>query len=171
MRSALADATHGFNAKLAAVAATYGITAFSINWAASGSGTMLQSYVDAAGREQSRLKGISAALYTSASQQAGGVDRAKGYAFDGQVVGHLDVFLEFDDGEEVTADLTEDYADAVEDAVIQVLVDPNSTMVRTYFAGAVMFPGNFACLRGPIEQQESGYQQLLPFTFQYEVFV
>lgn len=171
MRTALADPTNGFNVKLAAIAASYGIAAFSIDWSATGSDSFLQSYVAGADRDLSRLSGISVALYTSASQQAPNPQRGKGYTFDGTVIAHLDFFVQFNDGVEPTEDQTENIADAIEDAILQVLCAPNSALMRAYFSGPVHYTGGFSCARGPIAQTEDGFEQLLPFTFQYEVTV
>jgi hypothetical protein len=172
IRSSLADATHGFNAKLAAVASTYGITAFTISWNAADSATMIQSQFDPEGRAASRLPvtGASATIYTTESRQD---RRAMSGAFDGRVRAHVDFFIRFADGENTNDDLTESYGDAVEDAVIRVLTDPASAMISTYFNGTngVYYTGGFGCLRPPIEQTADGFAMLLPFQFLYEVRV
>jgi hypothetical protein len=168
MRSALADPVHGFNAKLAAIAADYGIDAFIIDWAASGSENFLQSFVEGASRDTSRLTGISVALYTSQSQQNRDQIVSKGLVFSGTIQAHLDFDLKFDGGADVTDDLTEAYADAVEDAVIAVLVDRASPVAVQQ---PIYFRGDFSSIRGPIDQTAAGYSQLLPFTFLYEVHV
>jgi hypothetical protein len=169
IKSALADTDDGFNATLAAIAATYGIDPFTIDWS-DGSGNFIEANLDETGARASRLvTGVTVSLYTSESRNKSlGENRSKTAAFEGTILAHLDIRLDFRDGEDVNDDLTEDVADAVEDAIIQILVDPQGPF-RGSFEGPVYFSGDFACLRPPIEQLAEGYAQLLPFQLLYEV--
>jgi hypothetical protein len=169
IRGALADATHGFNAKIAAIAASYGIAAFTINWGAADSPNFIQSQLDTVSEGVSRLTGIRVALYTGGSQTLPAEDRSKGAKYEGEIEAHLDVWVEFGGGADVTDDLTEPYADAIEDAVIEVL-NPQSPL-RAAWQGPVYFDGTMAAIRNPVVPLEDGYQQYLSFTFIFEVSV
>lgn len=169
MRSVLSDVDDGFNARLAAIAGDYGITPFTIDWGPDSS-SFQEAQIDSTGLLASRLSGISFNLYTSESAGLPPGVRPKGGAFAGTVRAHLDVTLMFSDGD-LSDDLIEDNADAVEDVVIQLFVDENSPFMTLFFSGPVYFAGEFACARSPIEQTEKGFSQLLPFQFIYEVHV
>jgi hypothetical protein len=173
MRTALADADEGFNARLAEVAPTYGIDPFLIDWTLP-SDSFIQSHVDRAGREVSKLvTGVTVAIYTSLSAQSREEVSKMGGGFVMQITAHLDFEVNFKgaDGEgvEATEDVTEEIADAIEDAVLLVLCDRNTSTGAALWEHPYFFKGDFACARGPIVQEEDGYSQRLPFTFIYEV--
>lgn len=172
MRTALADAVAGFNAKLAAIAVDYDITPFTLNWAPSESPNFLQSFADQEAESRSRLlRDIHAVLYTSGSTQTASGRRSKSATFEGIIRAHLDFTVQFHDGEDITADMTEDYADAIEDVILQIFLDPHAAYAPALREGPLYYGGDFACQRGPIQQTEDGYSQRLPFTFLYEVHV
>jgi hypothetical protein len=173
MRTALADATYGFNAKLAAIATAYSIDAFTLDWSATDSDNFQQSFLDVRAEKLSRLiRDIRAELYTSASaQRESGGERSKNSTFEGRILAHLDITLQFSEGETVTADQTEDLADAIEDVLIQIFLDPAAHYARDLREGPLYYGGGFACSRQPIEQAEDGFSQRLPFIFIFEVHI
>lgn len=171
MRTALSYPTYGFNSRIAAVASTYGIDPFSIDWSPD-STNFTESYVAGQSERDSKLSGIHVAIYTSLSSQSSGGDRPKGSVFHGEIQAHLDFTLQFREGIELTEDLTEGYADAVEDAVIAVLLDPRAPNATLFCGGGpITYSGDFACAREPILSLDDGYSQRLPFTFIYEVHI
>ena len=169
MKAALANPADGFNARIAAIADEYGIEPFTIDFGA-GSLSFLETYADQPGRLSSRLiAGVSLFLYTSLSEQDSAKEKAKRAVFEGSVTAHLDFDVCFREGIGITEELTENYADAIEHAVTDVLLDAAAPNTEALFSGPVYFSGGFACAREPAVQTADGFRQLLPFTFLYEV--
>lgn len=164
----LADATTGFNARLAAIAASYGITAFAVDWDLN-STSFIQSFVDPSAVDVAPLipADVAALLYTSLSSESHEQEgRTKFARYSGQIILHLDFYLRFDDGMEPLERNTEDIADAIEDAVIQVLRRTDAD-----WPAGVVFNGDVASPRESIVHLADGYGQRIPFTFLFEVHV
>jgi hypothetical protein len=172
----LADPSVGFNAHLAAIAASYGIAhPFAINWTP-GSQNFFQGYVAPDHIEQTDLlpagDGVSVAMYTSQSQTNAGDERQKPSTFSGKILLHVDFYfrrstlnllrqgakLPGDDGGDLDS-----LPDAVEDAFLQTVMAPHAGW------SPVSFNGDFSCAREPFAFLGDGWQQRLPFILLTEV--
>lgn len=129
IRTVVAHASTGFNPQLSAIAATYGVSAFSIDWTLP-SNNFAMSYVDEEEIDVSSLVTFPAALLYTSSAVNDKLVKAK--KFSGQVDAHLDFFLRYralTDAETADNDITneqagadtESIADAVEDAALECL--------------------------------------------------
>ena len=168
VKAALSDEDTGFNAQFAAIATSFGVTAYEVDFAA-GSRDFLQSYVDPSTVEVSRFlrRELGIAIYTGEASDGTAPDRSKSSQFDGLVVGHVDVFCRFREGIEESEEDTEAYADAVETAVLQAIHDP--AVNGLFFGGPVYYNYEFSCVRDPIISTEDGYEQRIPMQFVFSV--
>lgn len=166
VKTALAHATLGFNAKFAALAASYSVDPVAIDFTA-GSENFIETYLNPADIDLARFprNPVGLALYTSLAQQVSGTENAKFRPFDGDAVAHLDFYIVRDGGVDLWEENTENLADAIEDAVLQCIHDP----ALTYFRGPVYYAGDLQSIRESAIQTEDGYAQRVPFIFQFGV--
>lgn len=158
----MSNATTGFNARLATIAAGYGVTAFTISWLAA-SKQFFQGYLDPAQLERSQLATFPAvALYTSLAEDA--VEGQHFRLFAGPITAHVDFYRVSKAGIEV--DDTESWADAVEDAVILALNDP---VTGIYGQAGIAYKGEFRSPRESIQLLGEGWSQRVPIEIICEV--
>ncbi len=159
-----AEAT-GFNSMLATVAPVYGVAPFEIDFGSVPSASFFQGFLSLESQSLSMLKPhpVALALYTSDATNDQRIMRSAEPRFLGRVVAHLDFYHHVIDGEE-TYD-TESVADAIEDAVLNVIT-PGS--VEQY---GIIYDGGVSCVREAFQQLGDGYQQRIPITFLFEVHV
>ena len=166
----LADSTNGFNAELAAIAVTYKITAFTIDWTEGPTVTnfgLVELEPDAAETFFSSFP--AAALYTSTSMNE---RRMKFKVFSGQVLAGIDFWLRY----RALKDLqhggnewggTNNYQklpNAVEDAILQMLDDQKATLR----ASGYYWNGDYLCERTKVAIAGDGHEQLMTFTLGFE---
>lgn len=161
LNQALQHATNGFNAKLAAVAATYGIAAFTIDWTA-GSKKFFQGFLTPEAVDLSQVIEFPALiLYTTT--QASRADREKFGKFAGDVSAQLDFYVEFRAGMET--DLSDSYGDAIEDAILEVM----AANLSIFHGLGVYWNGDYEATRDPVVQFQNGWGQRIPITLTFSV--
>ena len=172
IREALAASTGGFNEAIANIASAYGISAFTINWAATDSPSfVMQQRADPAASDDNRLvRGISAALYTSEAVTLPAGQREKFTTFHGNIRANLDFHIEYNAGMEASEDLMEPVGDAIEDAVLRVLCTPTGSQFYR-FSGDVQWTGDYLSNKLPIEETADGHLQVMQFSLVYEISV
>lgn len=160
MLSVLSASGTGLNARIAALATSYGITAFSIDWTA-GSKSFFFGYLDpeSANLSQLEMQGVCCAIYTS---DVSNTHDEKPRTFSGQVMAHLVFYIINRDGIELND--VESLGDAIEDAVISCFENPTAN-----WPVAVTFTGQYQGSFGPIEFTGDGWQRVLPMQFIFEV--
>jgi hypothetical protein len=163
MVTALQHETSGLNAKLLAVASDHGLDPFEIAWG-DDSRQFVQGYLDPAAVDLSQIfefPGL--VLYTTRAEKQ--PDRAKAYAFAGDVDAQLDFYIELRDGRE--RDLTENYGECFEDAVIQMMDSCRSV----FEAAGVFWNGDIQIEPSPVVMLENGWAQRIGITLTFEVEV
>lgn len=160
---ALVSPTFGLNAKLAAAAPGYGVTAPTFDLAA-GSSQFLQGFLLPEALDLSPLIVFPAlVLYTSSARTESGREKFRKWTGDVQVESHF--YLEQRAGRE--KDNTEVLGDLLEDAFVEVL-----NAARSIFEGAgVTWGGDYSCDRDPVVQLENGWAQRIPISTLFEVTV
>jgi hypothetical protein len=121
VKTALADVTYGFNAKLAAIASTYGVTAWTFNFSA-GSSNFLQAYLGGEDVDMTQIATFPAMLiYTTGMQQSA---REKLRTFSGNLICNIDIYLQYayrlDGVSFPEQDDIEKYSDAVSDVLTEI---------------------------------------------------
>jgi hypothetical protein len=155
------DGAKGFNARLAAVAGTYGITAFSIDFT-SGSKSFFQAQVDPVMVEESTALGDRwMALY---SVKIDDTNEQKGQTFSGPVTIGLDVHIYWKSSR-IVFDM-ESVADAVQDAVVALMKD-QTTQNWGY---ETVFTGRTTEVRYPLARAtKDSWRQTSRYLFEFEV--
>ncbi len=168
--TALADATFGFNAKLAAELAAASVIGhgFTIDFGAN-SANFLQSYYTSAGEvDLSAIRSWPAMVAYTTQYQPTQVEKFR--QISGTLLLNVDVYLRFafrDVGGSAYAmegNNTEDVADAVEGAVLEVFQRRALTWPSGY-----TYTGNITPTREPVAQMADGYMQRLAFQLEFEV--
>lgn len=152
VRSVLSDATNGFNANLAAIAATYGVTAFTVNWTAT-SLNFFQSNIDPNSLDEANVveHQPTVLLYTVAGSS---LTRTKPAQFSGDVTVNVDFWIGYSKGS-LPHD-TESMADAIEDAIVTALQHPSAAWPEV-----VCQTGNFRADRAPVFMAGEHWRQLI----------
>jgi hypothetical protein len=156
--SVLSNATTGFNPTLASIAATYGITAFTIDWTYP-SKNLFYGFLP----PDTDLSGIAEypafVIYTSNSVNE---HKYKPKTFSGLVIAHVDCWLQFRTGAEQWD--TESVCEAVEDAVVSCFeADAAAWPPSVQFTGE--YQGNWL----PIAHLEDGWERILPMQFLFQI--
>ena len=151
----LSDVTKGFNPNLAAVASTYGITPFEIDWA--GKTNWLFGRIDPNSIESSDTLAYPVlTIDTLGSVDTGDVVTA---TFAGQVLAIIEIHYSW-----AQEQLIPDFAsvgDAIEDAMFTTFNGPAN---QPYFSSGIRYSGHLEFSKGPI-QMGSGqnWRQTLQF--------
>lgn len=170
----LAHATTGFNAQLAAIAASYSVTAFTIDWAVP-SNNFAVAYLDPEGVAASTIDTFPCAVLYGG--RAVDEKNQKYRKFSGQVIYGVDFYLQYralTDAQHAGNAITnlaalgnnEPIADAVDDAFLEALNAGRST-----FQTNGLTLSGFSADRNPVEPRGDGYVQRLAFTLGFEVHV
>jgi len=168
--AALADESNGFNAQLSALATSYGITAFSIDWT-SDSQNFAQAQLDP---EQMEMffafeRYPAALVYTSSSINE---HRLKYQTFSGQVLAHIDILLRYRSHKDEqhpgnvfsdTNDL-ESIANAVEDTLLSCLDAMKATLRQPGF----YWNGDYRMDRDPVQLYGDGHGQRISVALGFE---
>ena len=138
------------------MATTYGILAFQIDWTAD-SRNFAQCFVEPDHIEDSQLLDFpGVTIYTTEAEDTG---EPRGLPFFGNVILAIDFYVRLREGAEKN---TEDLIDAVEDAVLSVLNDPN-----VIWPPGVLFSRITKAARMPIQPLSDGFQQLIRIESQF----
>lgn len=156
---ALSDVVTGFNARLAALATDYGITPFVIDFGPT-SRNFLQSYLSPDQVDFSNVATYPAMVVYTASSENTNIEKFR--LFSGQVELYIDVYLRY--RQSLESRDTESIADAVEDALTQILNDPLMPWPAT-----VAYNGGFRSPREPLALLGDGYEQRIPVQLLFEV--
>lgn len=156
-RGFLADGTNGFNAKLSALAGSYGITPFTITWT-SPTRNFSQTFIESV-EESPILDFPGAALYT---REAGDTGVPRALSFSGDVMLCLDFWIRYRTG--VEAFDSESILDAVEDAALAVL----NAQSNAWPAG-VLFARETTILRDPLLPLGDGWQHKISISSRFAV--
>lgn len=168
--TALADATYGFNTKLSAEFTAASVTGhgFTIDFGAT-SKNFLQSYYTSAGDvDLSAVQTWPAIVVYTTQYQPTQLEKFR--QISGSLLLNVDVYLRFafrDVGGSAYAmegNNTEDVADCVEGAVLEVFQRKALTWPSGYTYGGLIVP-----TREPVAQMGDGYMQRLAFQLQFEV--
>lgn len=166
VRGFLAASATGFNARLAAAAASFGVTAFTINFAVDGtSRNFAQSYVDwnqpAVLESSSILDFPGMALYTTEGQDTG---MPRGARWFGDVILCIDLILRYRIGMEGTPALpnTEDIMDAAESSVFECINDTS-----LLWPPGVRLARETMATRDSGIQLSDGFQQVTHLSFKF----
>lgn len=149
VKTILADPATGFNPRLAAYASAYGITAFALDFT-DGSDNFAQCYVDPEKIVQSELiefPGMT--LYTLDDEDNG---EPRGLRYRGDVMVVMDFYVRLREGEERN---TEDLTDAVHDAALSAINDPNVA-----YPPGVLYTRRSKGSRVSVQPLKDGFQQL-----------
>lgn len=167
----LADATNGFNAKLAAVAEDYGITPYEIGWRLP-SDNCVYGQMDELGARVSQLITFPGAIvYTTSALKE---NKVKFCQFSGLVVAQIDFIIRLrliddpDNGANIP-DGSGDYekhADAVEDAMLAAL-----TAGSALFAAQATNWTQYKTVRSSVVETGDGHIQRVTFTLGFEVHI
>lgn len=157
----LADSTQGFNVHLAAAAASYGISGFTIDWAPGSKNFFVGQYSaeEILGSSAVRLPAMT--LFTVSSVNR---NRQKFQTFSGDVVLGLDFWLAWRGQNTVN---TESLADAVEEAMYACLNSGEWNAVN----GPVCWNGEIQLTRRPVNAGAQGWIQALTFRAPFELDV
>jgi len=149
----LSHATTGFNARLAAVASTYGITAFEIDFT-TGSNFFQGALTPDVLARSSRVQAPFMCLYATGWHNE---NQEKSRVFSGPVDLTLDVELAWqqDNPDETNF---ESMADAVEDVILATL---NESTHSGW--GSVVYAKQIECVRSPVSLDASSFSQSLSF--------
>jgi|SRR6185369_741748 len=157
----LAAPLTGFNAGLAAVASSYGVTPFTIDWSA-GSKQLFQGYLLPDQIELSQVIVYPACVaYTTFTQNQ---NLEKFRRFSGIVTLNLDFYVDFRTGIEV--DQTDDLPDAIEDAITGIINQPLLNLPSN-----IAWNGGIECAREPVRLLQDGWFQRCPHQLIFEVDV
>jgi hypothetical protein len=159
--SELAASVTGFNATLAALAGTYGVTPFTIDWSSTSS-NFSQSQVTTEQLELSRMIEYPGCLLYTPTTQNQNLEKFR--RFSGVVVLNIDVIVDFRDGAEGRD--TESLPDAVEDAITSIFNRPTLSL-----PAYVVWNGDIECVREPVRLNGDGYFQRCPHQLTFEVHV
>jgi hypothetical protein len=156
-----ADPATGFNATLAAMAVTYGIAPFSIDFSGA-AGNFAISHIERSNIEVCYLTSFpGACLYTSDI-----VDNAdpKGFSFSGRVMAHLDFYV-LDRGG-IEGFNTEDEFDAIEDAALSIMNrDANQ------WPAGILFSRRSQGTRESMYPLGDGYGTKIPIGSLFDVYI
>jgi len=159
--SVLSNATTGFNARVAAKATAYGITAYTIDWSA-GSGSFFQAYVEPEDIDLTQIKQWPAVnLYTVGSFHEG---RVFGRAFSGTIGLRVDLFLKLRTGVEAGSEIERNF-ELAEDALITALRD-DLTGIHAYGVSPL---NQFDVPREAARLLGDGWLAAIPLLFPCEV--
>lgn len=178
IKAVLADATNGLNAKVAALAPSYDVAPFEINFAAP-SETFMEANLMPEDVDISALfgsdSGVFAFLYTSASTTE--IDgRQHPATFSGRVIAHLDFYLrqkrkDFPlQGGQLPQESglnLEAVGDLIEDAVNAAMMARDSAALW----GNCNWNGEYSCPRESAILLGDGWEQRIPFIFPCEVHI
>ena len=163
--SVLSNATRGFSVKLAAIAATYAIDPFTIDWS-SQSSSLFQGYLTSADVEVGQLAPEAACpvgvlIYTTTSV---GMALQKPSTFSGEVGAVVDFYIRFREG--IEQDNIESICDAIEDAALEALYDNAAA-----WPPSITLSANVTVPKEPAELTGDGWQQRIPIILLFEVTV
>lgn len=161
VRTRLADPVGGFNAHLAAVAPTYGVQAFTIDWTAA-SKRFFQGFLNPDDVDQSAVSNYPLVMLYGLS--SGNENRQKFSLFSGTVALGLDFHLTWRAGNALRN--FEDLCDAVEDAVYRTFNDP--AWAASYGA-PLAYNGEIVLSRRPIELAGEHWRQTILFRLTFQV--
>jgi hypothetical protein len=157
----LADSSNGFNAHLAAVAADYGIDAFTLDFSGA-SKNFFETQLDPDDIEASTpLRYPMACLYTVQEDNA---LRQAGITFSGTVAMGLDIFISW--RKAGIPQNTELLASAVTAAVIRTFCNPDG---QANFTGPVTFVRALKARRSPVETGGEHWRQPLRFSLVFQL--
>ena len=160
IKTQLAANTTGFNARLAAISSTYGITAAQIDWTATSTNFIFGRMAPELFEESSVFTYPLLTIDTIRSQD---MRRVKFSTFSGSVAAVIDVHHSWPD-ESVIADFAS-VVDATEDAVVACLND-KATQV---WPGNLLWNGQVQVQRGPIKMGGYGWVLTLSFLCNFEL--
>ena len=146
---------------MAATAGAYGITPFTIDWAA-GSKQLFQGYLLPDQIELSQvIRYPACVIYTTVTQNQ---NLEKFRRFSGIVVLNLDFYVDFKTGIEV--DQTDDIPDLIEDVVTSIINSPTLNLPSN-----IHWNGGLECSREPVRLLQDGWFQRCPHLLTFEVDV
>ena len=152
----LADPDTGFNPALQALASTYGILAFPIDFTAA-SRNFAQCFVEPDRVEDSRLLDFpGVTVYTTEAEDVG---EPRGIPYFGAVILAIDFYVRLREGAERN---TEDLMDAVEDAVLLTLNNPDNV-----WPAGVLFGRKSKSVRMAVQPLKDGFHQLIRIESQF----
>jgi hypothetical protein len=156
----LSDPTSGFNANLAAVASTYGIQPFSVDWSAT-SKNFFRGFLDPNDVDEStpsRYPLVMMYAITSTNRNL-----QKFALFSGEVILGLDFHITWRAGNALRN--FEDLGDAIEDAVYKTL---NGTDFQAWGA-PLTYNGQISLAKRPLELAGEHWRQTLSFRLTLQV--
>ena len=156
--------TANFNTTLAALASSYGITPFTLDFSAA-SINFAVSHIDENNIENCQIEwssgvSVGGCLYTSDALDENSVHALN---FSGKLFANLDFFVRDRQGKEGFN--TEDFFDCIEDAAMNVLNDPAS------YPPGVLFQRQSEMQRGAIIPLSDGFATTIPIKTLFEVYV
>jgi hypothetical protein len=161
VRTRLMDATHGFNAAMAAVAPAYGVEAIALDFSATGR-RFYEGFVHPDQVENSTsMRYPVAMLYGTIAQNR---NLTKHAAFSGQVQVIFQVWLSWRKGNAIAN--TEDLVDAVEDALVRVFQDHAWAAAYTE---PLAYNGELTVARAQLEQSGEHWRQGITARLTFEV--
>ena len=160
LKAQLSLGTTGFNDRLAAIAQTYGIDPWAVDWSAD-STNFLFGRINPAQIEASSV--LTYPLVTIDTVRSQNTNRVKFATFAGPIVVVIDVHHSWAD-ESVIADFAS-FLDATEDAMIASLNDQDAQS----WPGNLLWNGQVATQRGPIVMAGLGWLQSLSFICNFEL--
>lgn len=153
--------TASFNSTLGTLAATYGITPFTIDFSSS-SVNFAVSHIDPADIENCQFETYPAAcLYTTEAINTGD---PKQWNFSGKVMANLDFYVRDRNGAEGFD--TESYFDAIEDSVLSILQNESNQ-----WPGGVIYTRSLEMGREYLIPLGDGFATRIPIKALFEVYV
>jgi hypothetical protein len=160
LKAQLSAVGTGFNDRLAAIATTYGIGAWTVDWSAESTNFLFGRVNPQAIEESSVLTYPLLTIDTLRSQHT---NRVKFATFAGPVQAIVEVHHSWQQ-ESVLADFAS-WVDATEDAMVAALNDQSAQ----FWPGNLLWAGQVALQRGPIAMGGYGWLQTAVFACNFEL--
>lgn len=154
IKAQLSDAVNGFNVNLAAIASSYGVAAFEVDWSDT-STNFIMGRIDPDMVEETSP--FSYPLLTIDTENSTHDNFVKFAEFAGKVTAIIEVTLSWEQGQTIPDFAS--YADAVEDAMFKSM---NNQAFQAWPSG-VLYNGITDMSRGRIIEAGENWRQQLPF--------
>lgn len=155
----------GFNSTLASLAASYGVTPFTLDFTSS-SINFAVTHINEANIETCQIQWssgvrVGGCLYTTEAINSGG---PKQWNFAGKVMANLDFYVRDREGTEGFN--TEDYFDCIEDAVVTILQNESNA-----WPGGVIYTRDLEMGRESLIPLSDGFATRIPIKALFEIYV